>query len=200
MKGTGLRVDSDKTQGVFNKRARPKGYVLIWAVGFGSSGSDLMETRSNPTRPFLIGRLRLGLWGGGGAESRRRVSTAGARRTWPKLVVRGSKRPTIGSGRIYVICVMHLASRLGSGRPEEVEKRAVADRRSGARRRAHVRAGLGTRRSVSGVVRVLGVRASPKGRRAWLWHSAGSPPWRSSGGGTPGMVFPLLQWTTGPRI
>ena len=52
----------------------------------------------------------------------------------------------------------------------------------------------------AGVVRVLGARASPKGGHAWLWHAAGSLPWRSSGGGTLEMVFPLLQWTTGPRI
>ena len=52
----------------------------------------------------------------------------------------------------------------------------------------------------AGVVRVLGARASPRVGRAWLWHAAGSLPWRSSGGGTPEMVFPLLQWTTGPRI
>ena len=57
-----------------------------------------------------------------------------------------------------------------------------------------------TGRSVRGVVRVLGARASPRGGRVWLWHATGSLPWRSSGGGTPEMVFPLLQWTTGPRI
>ena len=52
----------------------------------------------------------------------------------------------------------------------------------------------------AGVVRVLGAMAGLKGGRAWLWHAAGSPPWRRSGGGTPEMVFLPLQWTTSPRI
>jgi hypothetical protein len=30
--------------------------------------------------------------------------------------------------------------------------------------------------------------------------ATGSLPWRSSVGGTPEIVFPLLQWTMGPRI
>jgi len=38
--GTGLRVDYPKGQGLFNKFAKLKEYVLIWAVGFGSDDPD----------------------------------------------------------------------------------------------------------------------------------------------------------------
>ena len=37
----GLRVKYSKTQGLFIKFSRPKGYVSIWALGSGSNGSDL---------------------------------------------------------------------------------------------------------------------------------------------------------------
>jgi hypothetical protein len=39
LNGGGLRVDSERTQGLFNKTARLKRYLLFWAVGSGSDGS-----------------------------------------------------------------------------------------------------------------------------------------------------------------
>jgi hypothetical protein len=39
----GLRVDSQETQGLFNKTARPKGYLLIWTVGSRSDDSDAFQ-------------------------------------------------------------------------------------------------------------------------------------------------------------
>jgi hypothetical protein len=36
----GLRVDSKETQGLFSKTAWLKRYLLFWAVGSGSNGSD----------------------------------------------------------------------------------------------------------------------------------------------------------------
>jgi len=36
----GPRVYSSKTQGLFRKFARPKGYVLIWTLGSVSDGSE----------------------------------------------------------------------------------------------------------------------------------------------------------------
>jgi hypothetical protein len=32
LNGSGLQVDSKETQGLFNKTARPKGYLLIWPL------------------------------------------------------------------------------------------------------------------------------------------------------------------------
>ena len=40
LNGTRLGVDYPKGQGLFNKFARSKGYVLIGAVGFGSDDPD----------------------------------------------------------------------------------------------------------------------------------------------------------------
>jgi hypothetical protein len=37
LNGGGLRVDSKETHGLFSKTARPKGYLLIWAIGSGST-------------------------------------------------------------------------------------------------------------------------------------------------------------------
>jgi hypothetical protein len=34
----GRWVDFQKLQGLFSKTARPKGYLLIWAIGSGSDG------------------------------------------------------------------------------------------------------------------------------------------------------------------
>jgi hypothetical protein len=39
----GLRVDTKETQGPFNKTARPKGYLLIWEVGFRSDDLDAFQ-------------------------------------------------------------------------------------------------------------------------------------------------------------
>jgi hypothetical protein len=39
----GLRVDSQETQGLFNKIARLKGYLLIWTVGSRSDDSDTFQ-------------------------------------------------------------------------------------------------------------------------------------------------------------
>ena len=50
------RVESSKTQGLFMKFARLKGYAPIWALGSGSDGLDLMIVRSNPGRRKKIGR------------------------------------------------------------------------------------------------------------------------------------------------
>ena len=113
---------------------------------------------------------------------------------------RGSIRPGFGSRVVYATRVIHLGTiwaQEGLWRWNRWPGRKL---HGGHRRHARSRAVLGTRRSVHRVVRVLGARASPKGGHAWLWHAAGSPPWRRSGGGTPEMVFPLLQWTTSPRI
>jgi len=46
----GLRVDFEKAEGLFRKFARPKGYVLIWALGSGSDGLDSIWIGSNPVR------------------------------------------------------------------------------------------------------------------------------------------------------
>ena len=46
----GLRVKSGRSQGLFNKISRPKGYVLIWALGSRSDGSDSIWIGSNPVR------------------------------------------------------------------------------------------------------------------------------------------------------
>jgi hypothetical protein len=46
----GPRVDSQKVQGLFSKKSRPKGYAQISAVGSRSSGSDLKGARSNLAR------------------------------------------------------------------------------------------------------------------------------------------------------
>jgi hypothetical protein len=47
LNGAGLRFDFGKTQGLFNKIARPKGYLLIWTVG---SRSDDLDTFQSPVR------------------------------------------------------------------------------------------------------------------------------------------------------
>jgi hypothetical protein len=39
LNGGGLRVDSEETQGLLNKTARLKWYLLIWAAGSRSNGS-----------------------------------------------------------------------------------------------------------------------------------------------------------------
>jgi hypothetical protein len=46
----GLRVDFEKAEGLFRKFARPKGYVLIWALGFGSDGLEKIGSGSNLIR------------------------------------------------------------------------------------------------------------------------------------------------------
>ena len=57
----GLRVDFQKLQGLFIKIARPKGYLLIWAIGSGSGGSDQRHAG-----PVALGRRRWLLRGGAG--------------------------------------------------------------------------------------------------------------------------------------
>ena len=128
---------------------------------------------------------------------RREVET---RRSSPYMAFRGSIQLGFGSRVVYATRVIHLGTIWGREGLWSWNRWPGRKLHGGHRRRARSCAVLGTRRSVRGVVRVLGARASPKGGRAWLWHAAGSLPWRSSGGGTLEMVFPLLQWTTGPRI
>ena len=76
----GLRVDIDKTGGLFRKRARPNRYLRLWAAGSGSNGSDLMASGSNLTRLFRIERLRSKATDGGGGT--RRDSSAAAVPGW----------------------------------------------------------------------------------------------------------------------
>jgi hypothetical protein len=40
LNGTGLRVDSEESQGFFNKITRLKGYALIWTTGSNFYGPD----------------------------------------------------------------------------------------------------------------------------------------------------------------
>jgi hypothetical protein len=42
LNGGGLRIDSEETQGLFNKSNRANRYLLIWAIRSGSNGSDLI--------------------------------------------------------------------------------------------------------------------------------------------------------------
>jgi hypothetical protein len=58
LNGAGLRVDFGKTQGLFNKIARPNRYLGMSAVGSGSNGSDLIRGGSNLARRLQILRLR----------------------------------------------------------------------------------------------------------------------------------------------
>jgi hypothetical protein len=52
LNGGGLRVDSKETQGLFSKIARPKGYLLIWVVGSGSTAQ--IKNENEPVRVDLI--------------------------------------------------------------------------------------------------------------------------------------------------
>jgi hypothetical protein len=61
LNGGGLRVDSKETQGLFSKIARPKGYLLIWAVGSGSTAQNKNKgesVRVDLIRWIMIPRLR----------------------------------------------------------------------------------------------------------------------------------------------
>ena len=85
MNTAGLRVNSSKTQGLFIKFSRPKGYVSIWALGSGSNGSDLMSSGSNRGRRFQI------RWAG---VSRTRGPAAKGRRS------RAPRRRSAGAGEM----------------------------------------------------------------------------------------------------
>jgi hypothetical protein len=52
LNGGGLRFDSKATQGLFTKTTRPKGYLLIWAVGSGSTAQ--IKNKDQPVRVDLI--------------------------------------------------------------------------------------------------------------------------------------------------
>jgi hypothetical protein len=74
----GLRVVFGKTQGLFNKNARPNRYASIPSVGSRSDGPDPTHLRSNPGRSLQIGRS--GVWAAGvAALGRQRSSSAAAR-------------------------------------------------------------------------------------------------------------------------
>jgi hypothetical protein len=72
LNGAGLRFDFGKTQGLFNKIARPKGYLLIWTVGSRSDDSDTFQLRWSNLHgegPDML-RLTEGL---NGSEERRKL-------------------------------------------------------------------------------------------------------------------------------
>ena len=98
----GLRVDSGKAQGLFSKTARLKRYLRISAVGSRSDGSDRTGTRTNPTRPKQIGRIRWKGVGGGGAGCRETLSHGGAS---PKMIDSGV--PGAKSTRVWVRDGLH---------------------------------------------------------------------------------------------
>jgi hypothetical protein len=59
LNGGGLRVDSKETQGLFNKSAEANWYLLIWATGSRSDGSERSGTRDLISRGSRIGQLGL---------------------------------------------------------------------------------------------------------------------------------------------
>ena len=81
----GLRVESQKAQGLFSKSSRPNRYLRFTAVGSQSGGLDQSGPRSNLGHCFQIGRLRGKRGAGGGAgisacapdKEGRRASRAG---------------------------------------------------------------------------------------------------------------------------
>jgi hypothetical protein len=74
LNGAGLRFDFGKTQGLFNKIARLKGYLLIWTVGSRSDDSDTFQLRwsdlhgEGPDGPIWIGPVRSDKNAAGGGE------------------------------------------------------------------------------------------------------------------------------------
>jgi hypothetical protein len=80
LNGAGLRVDFRKTQGLFNKIARPNRYLGMSAVGSGANGSDLIRGGSNLARRLRI--LRLGA-----------IGRSGWRRRSPEVISRGGAVP-----------------------------------------------------------------------------------------------------------
>ena len=106
-------MNKEKLRASLTKVTR-EGYLLIWAAGFGSDGSDLKGLSSNLERPFLIGRRRAVCACGGGGTHRRRAPATGDRRRVTFLGFPGSDRPGIWSWRLPVACVRHWSGRQGA--------------------------------------------------------------------------------------
>jgi len=135
---SGSRVNSRKVQGLFNKKGRLKRYLRMRAVGSGSGGSGLIQSRSNLVRWLRIGRPGPNRRGTrrrcvAGTQVPRRCS-AQARQSSTFLVLRGSIQPVL-TGVVLTG---------GSGRPEMQRSgmqqgrrrwRAAANGRSSWRRR-----------------------------------------------------------------
>jgi hypothetical protein len=71
LNSAGLRFDFGKTQGLFNKIARPKGYLLIWTVGSRSDDLDTYQLRWSDltrTRPATGRSPGIGFRGGASPE------------------------------------------------------------------------------------------------------------------------------------
>ena len=133
-----------KLRGSLTKEPGRRGYVLIWAVGFGSSGSDLMETRSNLTRPFRIGWPGFKGGDGGGAGRREIFPAAAPRRRRPNPAFPWQVWTAAWPWGLYVACVVHWGSERGSTGvlpccrgPAAAEQWRVRRRSSGARRSSH---------------------------------------------------------------
>ena len=117
------------------QRRRANRYPRTWTARSRSKGSDSMASKSNRVRPNQIGRFWvLGARGGGGTLPEQ-SSAAVARRSSPRVVLRGSLRPVLGSGAFSVLRVMHLGQnrvRRGSARRAWLPRRLCAAELAGA--------------------------------------------------------------------
>ena len=185
MNTAGLRVNSSKTQGLFIKFSRPKGYVSIWALGSGSNGSDLTSSGSNRGRCFRIGRLTCFARGSGGGRSPELCSAAGGSPVLANTVPQGSIRLRSGSRMDYAPCVVHLGSLRASGWSAAARAATVAALCSRVRRCARVRAvlalALGANRSACvrealAREKIGHLRGSVGLATASLWGGGGAAP------------------------
>ena len=87
-------------------------WIAIAWLGF--DGISIQSRASTPDRSAHEARERRRRWSSPGNQFPRQRGL-GTRRTWPRLVFRGSIRPVLGSGVVSAACVIHLGSKRGSG-------------------------------------------------------------------------------------
>jgi len=120
-----------------------------------------IRTRSNLTCWFLIGRLRIVGGAGGGGRPPAASRGGGVEPDFTKTVFPGLIRAGFGSGRDYATRVVHLGPLRASGRSVAVRATTAAGLHGLSRRRACMRAVLGSKPSTKGSWCVRGAKANP---------------------------------------